>query len=242
MDNSWVKLYRKIIDHEILHDPNGLKVFIWLLTKVDKITGKTTISRFKSGEFLRLNPNTFYSVLQRLEKKHKIINIKSNNKFTEISLLNWAKYQSANLVDNTLDNNATTTRQQRDNTYTRIENKKREYIYNGKAQIKKYTTDDLEESTRKLPIGELNNSFEWQEKASRYAAKLGIDLEIQGIKPRWYKIFKDAHKGIRTIDLEKATSYLIDYPRKLPPEEKLKLFFWIYMNNKEMKEGYVTTS
>lgn len=94
MDNSWVKLYRKIAEHEILFDELGLRVFIWLLTRVDKKTGVLKISRFTTSSILKLNPNTFRSVLKRLEKKYEIITSKSTNKYTEISLLNWANYQN----------------------------------------------------------------------------------------------------------------------------------------------------
>lgn len=95
MDNNrWVKLYCKLADNEVLFDDKGLRVFIWLLTNVNKSTGKLRIGRFTASRALRLNPNTLYSVLKRLEKKYKIITASSNNEFTEISLLKWADYQA----------------------------------------------------------------------------------------------------------------------------------------------------
>jgi uncharacterized protein with von Willebrand factor type A (vWA) domain len=91
--NGWIKLHRAITEHEIFFDSNAFRVFTWLLTNVDRKTGKMTIARFWTSEVLRLNPNTFKDVIKRLEKKYKVITTKSTNKMTEISVLNWAKYQ-----------------------------------------------------------------------------------------------------------------------------------------------------
>lgn len=93
MNERYIKLYTKIIHSDIFHDEKALKVFVWILCTVDYKTGKRRFGRFNASEILDINPNTLYSVISRLSKKYKIINIKSNNKFSEISVLNWSKYQ-----------------------------------------------------------------------------------------------------------------------------------------------------
>ncbi|HYD35526.1 MAG TPA: hypothetical protein VD999_05640 [Vitreimonas sp.] len=70
-------------------------------------------------------------------------------------------------------------------------------------------------------------STEWQDKAIRYMEALHLNLE--GItRSRWFKVFKDAQSGKNAGNLEKAYSYLIDYPGNLDDEGKLNYFFHIY--------------
>lgn len=70
---------------------------------------------------------------------------------------------------------------------------------------------------------------QWQDKAFRYADKLQIKLTDE-LKGRWLKAFKQAENGRKTSNLEKAYSYLVDYPNQLSSEEKIKYFFYIYEN------------
>lgn len=78
------------------------------------------------------------------------------------------------------------------------------------------------------PIGN-GITTQWQDKAFRYADKLNIEL-LDTIKARWLKVFKQANLGRKTSNLEKAFSYLVDYPKALSNEEKIKYFFYIYEN------------
>lgn len=67
----------------------------------------------------------------------------------------------------------------------------------------------------------------WQEKALRYASELEIVLTTQ-YKSRWFKMFKQASMGRKAANIEKAYSYLKDYPGVLETEHKIKFFFFIY--------------
>ena len=93
MQRGWVKLWRRIEDHPIMRDSVALHLFIWLLVRVDKNTGKYKTGRYVLGESLNLNPNTIKSALQRLYKKYHLIDKSGTNKYTEISVLKWAKFQ-----------------------------------------------------------------------------------------------------------------------------------------------------
>jgi len=92
MNNTWVKLYRKLADNDVMRDPTALQILVWLLLRVDKITGTTSIGRYLIGLELKINPNTVYKALKRLEKKYKIVTQSSNNRFTTINLSKWAEY------------------------------------------------------------------------------------------------------------------------------------------------------
>lgn len=78
-------------------------------------------------------------------------------------------------------------------------------------------------------------SKDWQEKGFRYAEKLGIKLD-EKVKARWLKIFKQASEGRNSANLEKAFSYLVDYPGIITPQEKMMYFFDIYENGLQKKE------
>lgn len=67
----------------------------------------------------------------------------------------------------------------------------------------------------------------WQEKAFRYADKLGLVLAPKA-RGRWLKCFKQASEGRKTDNLEKAYSFIIDYPKALSNEQKMMFFFKIY--------------
>ena len=77
---------------------------------------------YKLSEIVKINQRTLYDVLKRL-KFQQIINIKSNNRYSVITICNWSKYQSTMTQSN--DNKMTTNRQQNDTLQElRIENKK----------------------------------------------------------------------------------------------------------------------
>lgn len=75
----------------------------------------------------------------------------------------------------------------------------------------------------------------WQDKALRYADKLNIKL-TQEVKARWLKVFKQAHNGRKSANLERAYTYLYDYDGNLTSQEKINYFFFIYENG--LKENF----
>lgn len=116
MDNTWVKLYRKLEDNDVMKDPTALQVFVWLLLKVNKKTGEYTTGRYVGSDQLGINPSTFRDALYRLEKKYKIATLTSDNKKTTVSLLNWAKYNSFGKPTTQGDDIKTTTRRHQNDT------------------------------------------------------------------------------------------------------------------------------
>lgn len=120
--NGWVKLHRKIGENVFLmKDNNAYMVFTKLLWLVSS-KGEWAGGREQLGAAVNLNPRTVYDVLLRLESQH-LINIKSNKRYSVVSICNWSKYQSQS---NRLPNNEPTMSQQSANTLIRIENKNKE--------------------------------------------------------------------------------------------------------------------
>jgi hypothetical protein len=105
MDNSWIKLYRKINNNPIMGDTYACHILLWILTNVDKETGIMTTGRKKAAKILNIPETSFYDALKRLQNKYKIIVLNADTStdtkgrhkgYTTISVLKWAKYQSQN--------------------------------------------------------------------------------------------------------------------------------------------------
>jgi len=99
---GWIKLHRKLIDNGVFYDAELLKVFVWCILKANRIpkevngtklsTGQFITGRLSASEELHMRPTTVYDRLQRL-KRMKYISIKSNNKFSIVSVLRYNQYQ-----------------------------------------------------------------------------------------------------------------------------------------------------
>lgn len=117
MNATYIKLFRKLKEHEIMRDSTSFHIFIWILMSVDYKSGKMISGRFWASSLLGINPNTYHKALQRLEKKYDLVTLSSNNKNTTVIVKNWSKYQSD---DNTISNNKVTTNYQQSNTNQEI--------------------------------------------------------------------------------------------------------------------------
>lgn len=96
MDNGWIKLYRKSRNNPLMRDPRAWMIFCWILLTVDRKTGKMSLGRKWASSYFSMNESTFYKAIKRLEKKYKVVSLvtaKVTIKYTEVSVLNWAKYQ-----------------------------------------------------------------------------------------------------------------------------------------------------
>lgn len=119
---GWIKLYRQLLESPIFNNEKLLKVWIWCLLKAthkgyEQFVGKQLIyikagqfvtGRKRASEELKLKEGTVYDYIKTLEKE-KMLSIKSNNKFSIISITNWEKYQvEENESNNNLHNKSTT--------------------------------------------------------------------------------------------------------------------------------------
>lgn len=192
MDNGWVKLYRKLATNDVMYDQKALQVFVWLLLHVDKKTGEFRTGRFIIAGSLKLNPNTVYNVLQRLEKKYLIINNKTNNKYSTISLLNWAKYQVPPLLSTQAVNNKSTTNQQQINTIQEVRIENREIT---KVIVKQGNED----------INQLVEYFKQRMEIPKE------DCSIKQSRQYWHLLLKESKSGIEgvkwLIDLAKTDEF-----------------------------------
>ena len=134
---GWIKLYRKLIENPIFLKPELLQLFIYCLLKANHEAQKLIFNgqeiEIKPGQFitgrniiakeLKQNPITTYKRLKILENL-QILNIKSNNKFSVVTVVNYGLYQSEEKKRNTKRNNKGTTREQQGNTNKNDKNDK----------------------------------------------------------------------------------------------------------------------
>ena len=143
--DGWLKLYRSILDSAVFQDAEVLKVWIWLLCNVafeqhdticyGKVThlkpGQIATGRKKIAQCTDLNENKVYRALNALKSLGNI-EIKSTNKYSIITVVNWDKYQGENskrTASEQQTNSKTTAEEQQDNS-------KRTQHKNGKKEQK----------------------------------------------------------------------------------------------------------
>ena len=154
---GFIKLERCLLSKSIFNNEKLLKVWIWCLLKATykeytEIIGRQevviqpgqfTTGRFKAGEELNMNSSTAWSYLKLLQKNQSI-DIKSNNKFSVVTIVNWALYQlDKNNSDNKSDNKKTTDEQQM-NTNKNIKNDKNVKKSISSCRTNKFADDAIE--------------------------------------------------------------------------------------------------
>ena len=205
----------------MMRDPLAWTLFCYILLSVNRETGKLIAGRFYLAKELGVKPNTVYKALLRLAKKYKVVTLSSNNRFTEIRVLNWAKYQ----LEKNPVTPPVTTQSQHSNTIQELRNN----------NILHKTSSYGEES----PEFNKNSRVveEFQEEALRVADQLGIDLDkatrkIPSLRARWFKLFRDAYLKNQKARILSAYSYCSDHPhfREITSDQKMLLFFWRFSN------------
>ena len=104
---GWIKLHRSIIDSAVFSDADVLKVWIWLLCNVayddhdvvylGKVIpikkGQIITGRQKLSQQIGMSEGKIYRATNILKSLGNI-SVKSNNRYSIITVENWLKYQS----------------------------------------------------------------------------------------------------------------------------------------------------
>lgn len=245
---GWIKTHRKLMDSQIWQNPVGLKIWMWCLFKASHQDKEILIGRkkvlIKAGQFiygrmaaaeeLEQSPSTVRNWVDFL-KQDNYIDIKSSNKYSVVTIVNWTEYQQ---MDIKVDNTRTTPGQHQDtnkniyNIYT-VNNRAKPSVF----ETKKTGTTDMADALlatleKKKATGPGRNQPEWMRHALEVAEKLKIDwkhpeLVQENIKVRWFSLFKKMSWG----KLQSAYSFCFDYPNKPDSAGLVKLFFWAVSEN-----------
>lgn len=140
MENlGWIKLHRKLLDDPIIDSCELFHLFIYCLLKANHKDNKFfwggKVLEIKRGQLvtgrkslakqLKINENTLYYRLKTLEKL-KYINLKSNNEYTILTIVNYDTYQDSDTEVQQASNKVSTSVQQAFNTNKNDKNVKNE--------------------------------------------------------------------------------------------------------------------
>ena len=136
--DGWLKLYRSSLDSAVFQDAEVLKVWIWLLCNVafeqhDTICygkvihlkpGQIATGRKKIAQCTDLNETKVYRALTAIKSLGNI-EIKSTNRYSIITVVNWEKYQdeSGNRTANEQQTNSKTTADEQQDNSKRTQHK-----------------------------------------------------------------------------------------------------------------------
>lgn len=235
MHQGYVKLYRKSIDNEMMKNHKLWVFWTWCLMKAShkrkKIfvgyqeiilePGQLVFGRKTAAINLRMSERSIRTCLQIL-KKAKNLTIKSTNKFSIITIINWDRYQSDYFKnDQQNDKRATSKRPASDQQTTTNKNDKN--VKNEKKKtlsliffqnfIKNYPKQKSIGEAEKIFMGinpdeklffEIMNgletakkSEEWKKESGRYIPHPGKWLESKGWKDKY-----NIQKEIRYYDTQ----------------------------------------
>ena len=152
---GWIKIHRKILNHQIFDNPNLLKMWLWCLLKASHTGYKQMIGleeiEVKEGQFitgrnkgateLGVNPSTWYKHLKVLEQLG-MIEIECNNKMTAVTIVNWRLYQGEQQEEYQQKNNEITTKEQQNNTNKKVKNVKKVKKVNNNVATKAATFEE----------------------------------------------------------------------------------------------------
>lgn len=103
--SGWIKLHRQFLEWEWFEDANTMKVFLYILLKanhkdgnwkgVELKRGQMIFGRKKASEKCRISEQSVRTSITRL-KSTKEITIKTTNRYSLITVLNYENYQGDN--------------------------------------------------------------------------------------------------------------------------------------------------
>jgi hypothetical protein len=132
---GYVKLHRKLLESAVFHNDKALKVFIWCLLratytprdimvgnrKVHLEPGQFVTGRKRAADELQMPEGTVYDVITTLKNQQQIM-VHPNNKYSLVTVVNWALYQVEAEESNNKNGSPPTTNQQQTNTNKKDKN------------------------------------------------------------------------------------------------------------------------
>lgn len=106
--HGWIKVHRTLLNSGLIRNPHLCQVWLWCLLNashkpyetcrgfqlINLNPGQLAATRREIGEALGLSPQTVRSCLEQL-KTGKRLTIRSTNKYSIITIVNWDIYQNA---------------------------------------------------------------------------------------------------------------------------------------------------
>ena len=155
---GWIKMHRSLLQWEWFQKPEMVQLFVYLLLKasvedrkwqgLDVKRGQVVTSVATICRDLSLSTQKVRTCLMRLCDS-EVISVKSTNKYSIITICNYATYQSFELIDQQTNNKQITNEQQTNNkqitTSKECKNDKNNIIINNRGEEKIFSNQLLEE-------------------------------------------------------------------------------------------------
>ena len=229
---GWIKLHRKLLTSDVFQNDKMLKVFIYCLLKathsersqkvgrqnVELKPGQFVFGRKKAAYELNMKESTVRDYMKLLEEDN-IINMKSTNKYSVVTVVNWEFYQlEGEKSDNNDDNKKTTEGQQKD-TNKNDKNVKNEKNNNYTSKIK----DLLTLYSEQIPnFVELNEQYWDVIRETRKSGKIAESVIYNTMK-KWQKyhpsVIRYALKTHIEMHAGKREEYTLGIMRNTSKEE-----------------------
>jgi len=185
MSEGWVKIHRKLLQDAIFVNPKLLKVWIWCLLKashkdhelyvgLNKVVlkpGQFIFGRNAASKELKIKPTSLRNYINVLNQD-SYLDIKSNNKFSVITVKSWTKHQVLDIKE---DYKVKTNRQQSD-TNKNVKNVKQALNSSKELRTKEKAWDEY--STAVLEELGVSDSAWIKNTRQTY-----LDKAIHGTKP-----------------------------------------------------------
>lgn len=180
---GWIKLHRNILGSAVFDNAKLFKIWCWCLLKAshhehDQLVGKQLVhlspgqfvfGRNAAAEQLKMKPSTVWQHMKLLQSMGNI-DIKSNNKFSVITIEKWGIYQCDD-ADFQQQN-----QQQMDNKWTTNEQQ-----MNTNKNVKKDKNDNndysLSEKSESYPQGFHDDA--WRAAQSEEVARILAEIETE---------------------------------------------------------------
>lgn len=184
--HGWIKLHRKLLLSNCFKNPKALHVWIYCLLKAshkehDQMVGRQKIKllpgqfiygRSRAAEELNMKKSTVNDYIKILQKAGKI-DIRSNNKFSLITIVNWDFYQHGEEKPDIKSDSKSTSNGHQMGTNKNGKNGKEEYVYEFEQLWKLYPNKKGKSiALKKYPSLRKKHTFEELRRAiERYAAE-----------------------------------------------------------------------
>ncbi|WP_312039308.1 DnaD domain protein [Macrococcoides bohemicum] len=204
---GWIKVHRQLMDSPIFDNEKLFKVFMYCLMKAShkehkQLVGKQVVI-LKPGQFVfgrkkasaeaNMSASTLWSYMLTL-KNLDTIDIKSNNKFSVVTIVNWGLYQQEEENhDSKRNNKRTTDEQQTNNKWTTDEQQ-----MDTNKNVKNVENDNNEKNVRSS-----SNNDDFKTVVSMYQE----NIELNPAPVTFQKIqqdFSDYGKDIMLYAIEKS--------------------------------------
>jgi len=131
--DGWISIHRKLLDSAVFDNPELLKMWVWCLLKATHTEHKQLIGlqeeNLEIGQFifgrkvaareLKMSESKVYRFLKSLETRNRI-EVKTNNKYSVVTIVNYAYYQDKECNIEQQMNNKRTTNEQQMNTNNKV--------------------------------------------------------------------------------------------------------------------------